>query len=113
MSTTTSAIWAFAAGAPIPMMATLNAGLACEAGGTIQATVLLFATRLIASLLFPLAPTETWVSTNTFHERVGPRNLDRRKWVLEFDHSRFSHRNGGESVSGSNRRESGIRVDVR
>jgi hypothetical protein len=46
-------------------------------------------------------------------ERIGPRNLDRGKWVLEFDHSGFSDRNGCESVSGSNRRESGIRVDVR
>jgi bacterial/archaeal transporter family-2 protein len=51
MSTITSAIWAFAAGALIPMMAILNAGLARESGGIVQATVLLFATGLIASLL--------------------------------------------------------------
>jgi bacterial/archaeal transporter family-2 protein len=51
MSTITSAIWAFAAGALIPLMATLNAGLARESGGIIQATVLLFATGLTASLL--------------------------------------------------------------
>jgi bacterial/archaeal transporter family-2 protein len=50
MSTITYAVWAFAAGALIPLMAILNAGLARATGGTIQATVLLFATGLIASL---------------------------------------------------------------
>jgi bacterial/archaeal transporter family-2 protein len=45
------AIWAFAAGALIPLMAILNAGLARTAGGHVQATVILFATGLIASLL--------------------------------------------------------------
>ncbi len=49
--TITYAIWAFAAGALIPLMAILNAGLARASGGTIQATVLLFATGLIASLM--------------------------------------------------------------
>jgi len=50
MSTITYAVWAFAAGALIPLMAILNAGLARATGGTIQATVLLFATGLTASL---------------------------------------------------------------
>jgi transporter family-2 protein len=45
------AAWAFAAGALIPLMAILNAGLARATGGTIQATVLLFATGLTASLV--------------------------------------------------------------
>jgi bacterial/archaeal transporter family-2 protein len=52
MSTLSYAIWAFAAGALIPLMAILNAGLARVAGGHVQATVILFATGLLASLLF-------------------------------------------------------------
>ncbi len=44
MSTITYAAWAFAAGALIPLMASLNAGLARGTGGSLQATVLLFAT---------------------------------------------------------------------
>ncbi len=52
--TITYAIWAFAAGALIPLMAILNAGLARSSGGTIQATVLLFATGLITSLIVAL-----------------------------------------------------------
>lgn len=51
MSTITYAIWAFAAGALIPLMGILNAGLARATGGAIQATILLFATGLIASLV--------------------------------------------------------------
>ena len=51
MSTITYAIWAFAAGALIPLMAILNVGLGRASGGTIQATVLLFATGLISSLV--------------------------------------------------------------
>jgi transporter family-2 protein len=51
MSTITYAVWAFAAGALIPLMAILNGGLARSLGGTVQATVLLFATGLIAALL--------------------------------------------------------------
>jgi transporter family-2 protein len=51
MSTILYAVWAFGAGALIPLMAILNAGLARAAGGIIQATVLLFATGLIASLV--------------------------------------------------------------
>ena len=48
MSTITSAKWAFAAGVLIPMMATLNAGLALESGGAVQAAAnLLFAAGLI------------------------------------------------------------------
>ncbi len=49
------AAWAFAAGALIPLMAILNAGLARAAGGQVQATVILFATGLIAALLLALA----------------------------------------------------------
>ena len=52
MSSVSYALWAFAAGALIPLMAILNAGLARAAGGQVQATVILFATGLIASLLF-------------------------------------------------------------
>ena len=48
------AAWAFAAGALIPLMALLNAGLARSVGGRIQATVILFATGLAASLLLAL-----------------------------------------------------------
>lgn len=55
MSTMSYAAWAFAAGALIPLMAILNAGLARAAGGTIQATVLLFTTGLIASLMLAAA----------------------------------------------------------
>jgi bacterial/archaeal transporter family-2 protein len=42
-------------GALIPLMAILNAGLARATGGTIQATVLLFSTGLIASLVLAAA----------------------------------------------------------
>jgi bacterial/archaeal transporter family-2 protein len=55
MSSVSYAVWAFAAGALIPVMATLNAGLARAAGGQVQATVILFAVGLIASLLLALA----------------------------------------------------------
>jgi len=51
MSTITYAAWSFTAGALIPLMAILNGGLARATGGTIQATVILFATGLIASLV--------------------------------------------------------------
>ena len=51
MSTISYAVWAFAAGALIPLMGILNAGLARATGGIIQATVLLFASGLIASLV--------------------------------------------------------------
>ena len=54
MSSVSYAIWAFAAGALIPLMATLNAGLARAAGGQVQATVILFAIGLSASLLLAL-----------------------------------------------------------
>jgi transporter family-2 protein len=52
MSSITYALWAFCAGALIPLMAILNAGLARGAGGTVQATLLLFGTGFIATLLF-------------------------------------------------------------
>jgi transporter family-2 protein len=51
MSTLTYAMWALGAGALIPLMASLNAGLARATGGTIQATILLFVTGLIAALV--------------------------------------------------------------
>src|ERR1700728_2611735 len=54
MSAVSYAIWAFAAGALIPLMAILNAGLARAAGGQVQATVILFAIGLSASLLLAL-----------------------------------------------------------
>jgi transporter family-2 protein len=49
------AAWAFAAGALIPLMAVLNAGLARGVGGFVQATVLLFAVGLLASLALAVA----------------------------------------------------------
>lgn len=51
MSTVSYAIWAFAAGALIPLMAILNAGLARAVGGPVQAAVILFAVGLVSSLL--------------------------------------------------------------
>lgn len=57
MSTVSYAIWAFAAGALIPLMAILNAGIARTAGGQVQATIILFATGLIASLLLAVITT--------------------------------------------------------
>jgi transporter family-2 protein len=51
MSSVSYAIWAFAAGALIPLMALWNAGIARTTGGQIQATIILFAVGLIASLL--------------------------------------------------------------
>jgi transporter family-2 protein len=58
----TYAIWAFGAGALIPLMGILNAGLARASGGIIQATGLLFATGLIASLVLA-AMTRTPIPT--------------------------------------------------
>jgi transporter family-2 protein len=57
MSNVYYAIWAFAAGALIPLMAVLNAGLARTVGGQMQATVVLFATGLVAALLVALMST--------------------------------------------------------
>ena len=51
MSILSYAVWAFAAGAMIPVMAILNAGLARGAGGPIPATAMLLATGLLAVLL--------------------------------------------------------------
>jgi bacterial/archaeal transporter family-2 protein len=51
VSTVSYALWAFAAGALIPLMAILNAGLARAVGGPVQATVILFAIGLVTSLL--------------------------------------------------------------
>jgi bacterial/archaeal transporter family-2 protein len=54
MSSLTYALWGAAAGALIPLMAILNAGLARGVGGTIPAAVILFATAFLASLLVAL-----------------------------------------------------------
>ena len=54
MSGVSYALWAFAAGALIPLMGILNAGLARAAGGPVAATVLLLATALVASLVLAL-----------------------------------------------------------
>src|SRR5271154_6024782 len=51
MSTVSYALWAFAAGALIPLMAILNAGLARAVGGPVQAAVILFITGLLTSLV--------------------------------------------------------------
>jgi len=51
MSAVTYAIWAFAAGAMIPLMAILNAGLARATGGPIPATVLMLVPGLLALFL--------------------------------------------------------------
>jgi bacterial/archaeal transporter family-2 protein len=51
VSTVSYALWAFAAGALIPLMAILNAGLARAVGGPLQATVVLFTIGLVTSLL--------------------------------------------------------------
>jgi len=67
----TYAVWAFAAGALIPLMAILNAGLARATGGTIQATVLLFATGLTASLLLAAA-TKTPIPAIQTLARIAP-----------------------------------------
>jgi len=51
MSTVSYALWAFAAGALIPLMAILNAGLGRAVGGPIQSSVILFTIALLAALL--------------------------------------------------------------
>jgi transporter family-2 protein len=72
MSTLSYAIWAFAAGALIPLMGVWNAGLARSVGGQIQATVILFAIGLTASLLLALI---TMARLPDFHTvaRVAPQ----------------------------------------
>jgi uncharacterized membrane protein YdcZ (DUF606 family) len=77
MSTVSYAIWAFAAGALIPLMAVLNAGIARTTGGQIQATIILFAIGLIASLLLAVITT---VRLPDFHTllRVAPQQSFRR-----------------------------------
>jgi len=72
MSTITYAAWAFAAGALIPLMAILNAGLARAAGGTVQATALLFATGLITSLVVAVITNAPIPAIQTL-VRVAPR----------------------------------------
>jgi transporter family-2 protein len=51
MSNVSYALWAFAAGALIPLMAILNAGLARGVGGPVLASVILFAVALATSLI--------------------------------------------------------------
>jgi transporter family-2 protein len=51
MSTLSYALWAFAAGALIPLMAILNAGLARGVGGPVQAAVILLTIGLVTTLL--------------------------------------------------------------
>jgi transporter family-2 protein len=55
VSAVSYALWAFAAGALIPLMAILNAGLARAIGGPVQAAVILFAVGLATSLLVAAA----------------------------------------------------------
>jgi len=55
MSAMIYALWAFMAGALIPLMAILNGGLAHKVGGAIQATLLLFAIGLLALLIVAAA----------------------------------------------------------
>lgn len=59
MSTVSYALWAFAAGALIPLMAILNAGLARAVGGPVQAAVILFTVGLVTSLLVAVAATRS------------------------------------------------------
>jgi len=54
MSALMYALWAFAAGAMIPLMAILNAGLARAAGGPIAATVLMLSAGLLGLLLLTI-----------------------------------------------------------
>src|SRR3984885_10184926 len=72
MSTVSYAIWAFAAGALIPLVALLNAGIARTTGGQIQATIILFAIGLIASLLLALIMTVRLPDLHTLL-RVAPQ----------------------------------------
>ncbi|MGA2189589.1 MAG: DMT family transporter [Steroidobacteraceae bacterium] len=71
MSTITYAVWALAAGSLIPLMAILNAGLARATGGTIQATVILFSTGLIASLVLA-ATTKAHIPAIQTLARIAP-----------------------------------------
>jgi len=71
MSAITYAAWAFAAGALIPLMAMLNGGLGRASGGTIQATVILFATGLLASLVLA-ATTKTHIPAIHILARIAP-----------------------------------------
>jgi transporter family-2 protein len=71
MSSITYALWAFGAGALIPLMAILNAGLARAAGGTVQATVLLFGTGFIGTLLLAVVTAAPLPGVHTL-ARVAP-----------------------------------------
>jgi transporter family-2 protein len=74
MSSMSYALWAFFAGALIPLMAILNAGIARVAGGTIPATVLLFGTGFIGTLLFALATGTPLPGIQTL-AKVPPQNF--------------------------------------
>lgn len=71
MSILSYAVWAFAAGAMIPVMAILNAGLGRAAGGPIPATAILLATGLLAVLLLA-AITTTRIPNMQSLARVAP-----------------------------------------
>jgi transporter family-2 protein len=71
MSMLSYAVWAFAAGAMIPVMAILNAGLARAAGGPIPATAILLATGLLAVLLLA-AITTTRIPSMQALARIAP-----------------------------------------
>jgi bacterial/archaeal transporter family-2 protein len=71
MSILSYALWAFAAGAMIPLMAILNAGLARAAGGPIPATAILLATGMLAVLLFA-AITTTRIPNMQSLARIAP-----------------------------------------
>ena len=65
MSGVSYALWAFAAGALIPLMGILNAGMARAAGGPVPATVLLFAIGFAASLVLALVTMTRFPSLDT------------------------------------------------
>ncbi len=71
MSILSYAVWAFAAGAMIPVMAILNAGLGRAAGGPIPATAILLATGLLAVLLLA-AITTTRIPSMQALARIAP-----------------------------------------
>lgn len=71
MSGVSYALWAFAAGALIPLMGILNAGMARAAGGPVPATVLLFGIGFAASLVLALVTMTRFPSLDTL-ARIPP-----------------------------------------
>lgn len=69
------AVWAFAAGAGIPLMATLSGGLARHVGGARPATVVLFAAGLVAAIAVLLAaqplPSVRKLGSGEAHQYLG------------------------------------------